>query len=378
VELQRAVYQDVKGALSSQMTITALRLVAGADAAAKRNRVRRVQAEVRRKARCEAKGWTYQARVSKPLGVCRFERPAALFLVGARGRDADFRADGTLSIWTVQGRKRLNYTVPLALRPLFDAAQEIDSVTVIERRGKLYGRVALTLEAPEPAGIVPVGIDLNETNALVAVDADGRELFLSGKATKVRNQRTMQTTKRVQRHLATRKAEHRDTRSVRRVLKRLSGRRRRRTDDFARVVAQQLMAWAPADALLVFEELDLQPPAKELTRGRALRRRLSRWQHAAMRTAVTNKAELAGVALACVDPAYTSQQCSRCGLRGKRKRHAFTCPHCGHAQHADVNAAINIRNRYVQSRLDGEPSTSPEALLTPVGEGKLPPSGGGR
>ena len=65
---------------------------------------------------------------------------------------------------------------------------------------------------------MPVGIDLSETNALVAVDADGRELLISGKTTKVRNRRTMQTTQRVQRKLATKKAEGKDTHSVRRVL----------------------------------------------------------------------------------------------------------------------------------------------------------------
>src|SRR6266508_2879658 len=37
VPLQRAVYHRVKGTLNSQMTITALRLVAGAYASAKRN-----------------------------------------------------------------------------------------------------------------------------------------------------------------------------------------------------------------------------------------------------------------------------------------------------------------------------------------------------
>lgn len=202
VALQRAVYEQVKGTLNSQMTITALRLVAGAYASAKRNRAHRLRAEARRKARYEAKGWAYKPRPITPLVVCRFEKMAALFLVGVRGRDADFRADGTLSIWTVAGRKHIAYTVPPRLCPLFDAAKEIDSVTVIERNGRLYGRVALTLAAPEPRGIVPVGIDLNETNALVAVDADGRELFVSGTATKVRNKRTMQTTKRVQKKIA--------------------------------------------------------------------------------------------------------------------------------------------------------------------------------
>jgi IS605 OrfB family transposase len=362
VELQRVVYEQVKGELSSQMTITALRLVAGAYASAKRNYARRVQAEAKRKARHEAKGWTYQPHPIKPVGICAFARPAAMFLVGERGRDADFRADGMLSIWTVAGRKHITYGVPPALRPLFEAAKEIDSVTVIVRNGTLYGRVALTLDAPDPQGIVPVGIDLNETNALVAVDADGREFFHSGKALKVRNYRTMQATKRVQRKLAAKKAEGADTHGVRRVLKRLSGRRRRRTQDFARVAAKRLIAWASPDAVLVFEDLRMPQPYRELTRGVALRRRLSQWQHGAIRQAVANKAQLAGLAIACVNPAYTSQQCSRCGLRGKRHRHTFTCPSCGHTQHADVNAATNIRHRYVQSRLDGALSIAPEAL----------------
>lgn len=367
--LQRVAYHRVKGALNSQMTITALRLVVGAYASAVKGRNRRVRLEAKRKKRCEAKGWTYRPRPIRHLGVCRFDRMAAMFLVGVRGRDADFRKDGTLSIWTVGGRKRIPYEIVSAHRPLFDAAKEIDSVTVIERGGHLYGRVALTLDAPEPRGVVPVGIDLNEANALVAVDADGRELFVSGLATKVRNRRTMHTTQQVQRKLATKKAEGADTRSVRRVLKRLSGRRQRRTRDFARVAAKRLVEWAPADAVLVFEDLQMQRPEKGLTRGVALRRRLSLWQHGAIRAAVTSKAEMAGLALAFVDPAYTSKNCSRCGLRGIRRRHSFTCPHCGMAMHADKNAAVNIRQRFVQSRLDAAPSVAAEALPL-AGEGK--------
>ena len=143
------------------------------------------------------------------------------------------------------------------------------------------------------------------------------------------------------------------------------------------MVAKRLVAWAPVAAVLVVEDLRIDHPYRELTRGVALRRRLSRWQHSAIRHAVATRAQLARLAIVAVNPAYTSQQCSRCGLRGRRKRHVFTCASCGHTQHADVNAASNIRTRFVQSRLDGEPSTSPEAL-PPVGEGKLLPSGSSR
>jgi putative transposase len=100
-----------------------------------------------------------------------------------------------------------------------------------------------------------------------------------------------------------------------------------------------------------------------------LRRRLSLWQFAALRQAVQNKAQLAGVAVAFVNPAYTSQKCSRCGLLGTRHRHLFLCPYCGYTAHADVNGATNVRNCFVQLRLDAALSVAAEALPL-AGEGK--------
>src|SRR5262245_40547605 len=175
--LHHAMYRRVLGPLNSQMTCSAIRLTAGSYASARSN------------------GRPAQRSVV-------FRRARALFLVGKRGRDADFRADGTLSIWTVAGRKRLSYVVPDAFKATFANAMEVDSLCVIERQGRLIGRVALTLDAPEPQGVHPVGIDLNETNALVAVDADGATLFVSGKAIKIANKRTYKTRKRVQRKLS--------------------------------------------------------------------------------------------------------------------------------------------------------------------------------
>lgn len=56
-----------------------------------------------------------------------------------------------------------------------------------------------------------------------------------------------------------------------------------------------------------------------------------------------------------VNPAFTSQTCAACGAvhTASRKARSFHCVACGHAGHADVNAARNIRRRGL-AQLHGE------------------------
>ena len=202
---------------------------------------------------------------------------------------------------------------------------------------------------------------MNETNALVAVDPDSATLFISGKAVKVANKRDYKTRKSLQRKLATHKAEQKDTHSVRRLLKRLGRTRSNRTRTFAQTTGKRLVQWAPAHAVLVFEALTVPQPRKGTVGGKATRRRLPTWQRRLIRQAAESEVQEVGMLVAEVNPAYTSQTCSRCGLRGVRKRHVFTCPSCGHSAHADVNAAVNIRNRYTVFRDGGPPVSRPRS-----------------
>lgn len=55
-----------------------------------------------------------------------------------------------------------------------------------------------------------------------------------------------------------------------------------------------------------------------------------------------------------VDPRYTSQICPCCGhisKENRKKQETFSCIKCGYTNNADVNAAINIRNRYTIDEL---------------------------
>jgi putative transposase len=62
-------------------------------------------------------------------------------------------------------------------------------------------------------------------------------------------------------------------------------------------------------------------------------------------TLLTYKLDFLGGTVVKVDPRYTSVTCSECGVRDKGNREnqaKFRCLSCGHADHADVNAAVNI------------------------------------
>ena len=53
-----------------------------------------------------------------------------------------------------------------------------------------------------------------------------------------------------------------------------------------------------------------------------------------------------------VNPAYTSQECSKCGSRDKLnrpKQDIFNCISCGYKANPDIQAAQNILNKGLQS-----------------------------
>jgi len=254
-----------------------------------------------------------------------------------------------LSIWTIGGRKKLGYMIPDYFKEYFEKAILIDSINIKIRKGKLIGYVNLKIEVEDVKPVHPVGVDLNETNAIVAVNPDNEVLFITSLQHRILNKRTSKTIKRLQRKLAQHKAEGKNTRSVIRTLKRLQGKRARRTKDFCHTATKQLVEWCPENCVIVFEKLNFGQGKKG---SKAWNRRFHQWPRGMIVNLVSYKVEGKGV-VDFVDARETSITCSRCGLQGIRSRHSFYCPNCGFSLHADTNAAFNIRNRFTALRAVG-------------------------
>jgi putative transposase len=116
-------------------------------------------------------------------------------------------------------------------------------------------------------------------------------------------------------------------------------------NDFAAKTATTL---CERHGLIAIEEL---PVARLTKRGRSktgLNRSMLLRAFGALRTRIEQKALWTGTTVIAVNPAYTSQTCSRCNHVARESRESqavFRCVACGFELHADVNAAINILSR---------------------------------
>lgn len=88
-------------------------------------------------------------------------------------------------------------------------------------------------------------------------------------------------------------------------------------------------------------------PGTNVKSKSGLNRELADASFGKFRELLTYKAERAGGKVVAVDPRHTSQTCAACGVinAAGRKQQRFDCVSCGHSDHADVNAALNILAR---------------------------------
>ena len=243
----------------------------------------------------------------------------------------------TNSIWIPCLKLHLENTIPYTFTKINQA--EIDKVFVY-----------ISCTIPEQPEMIPqqfIGVDRNTTGHIaVTANPDTGKIEKFGKSAL---------------HV------HRKYRAIRkhlqsvgdfRQLKRVKNRESRIVKDLNHKVSCELVTMAKVQhAALVFEDLGgIRQTRKQ---HRSFKYALHSWSFYQLQTFVEYKAKLLGVPVLYVDPAYTSQDCSRCGTRGQRNGKDFKCPTCGHVDHADVNAAFNIalRQKSMVDRIQKEMCT---------------------
>ena len=202
----------------------------------------------------------------------------------------------------------------------------------ITRSGKAY--INLIYRVPQPAQPPTSGETLGVDRGLykIAVTSKGGE-YTSNQVRAVR--------RKYQHNRAT--LQQKGTRSAKRRLKAMSGREKRFMSDINHCVSKHLVH-TPNIGRIALENLT---GIRKNKRNKTTRKWLGQWAFHQLESNIIYKAHHLGIDVVLVDPAYTSQCCSTCGYtdRNNRRKGTFACRSCGFIANADVNAAINIRDK---------------------------------
>lgn len=357
VALHRLCYLNVRAqfGLSAQVTASAIRQVAAKYVAAK----------------------TSKHILKRPVF---FRENAVALQGGERGRDVSFTQSG-LSVWTLNGRMKA-----IAFRGEPKVAEylsewQLGDARLYVRNGKVYLSVSFKREIPDrelPNDAV-IGVDRGINYLAVVTDGKRQRFFGGGRVKHVRNH-FLKTRASLQR-----KKAQKPTRSIRRRLKRLSGREARFMRDVNHTTSRRIVEFALAtgNPTIAIEALEgIRDRSKKMRKTQ--RRDINSWAFYQLGEFLRYKSDAYGFVIIEIDPRNTSRGCSRCGYvdKSNRNRHDFTCKACGYSLHADLNASRNIRLRGLLARQelseDGVLSDTPQARLSAsvANTGKLPDSSG--
>lgn len=301
--LQKACYEQVREqfGLSAQMTIRALAKVGDAY-------------KLDKKAK----------RTFRPLASIAYDDRILSFALPR----------SQVSIGTLDGRQAISFVCGERQRRMLATRQGESDLLL--HRGEWYLLVTCEIEEPDPIDVDGVlGLDLGIVN--LATDSDGETH--SGAQVERKHQ-----------WYARRRAALQavGTKSAKRRLRQVSGRQRRFQKDTNHCISKRLVAKAERTKRVIAVEELTGIRQRARARGPAQRARHSNWAFAQLRQFISYKARRAGVPVVAVDPRNTSRTCSACGhceQANRRSQAEFCCVSCGHQAAADVNAAINIRNR---------------------------------
>lgn len=235
----------------------------------------------------------------------------------------------TLSLFTVNGRIKCGFSIGDFQRNYFE--QGVVKEAELIRKGKRWF-FNIVLDLPDT--------EFKREGKIIAIDMGENNLATTSNGTiygggKLRHERDMFIARRA-------KLQSNGSRSAKRCLKRISGIERRHVKETNHIVSKAIIEEAVRmDTKVVILE-DLTNIRKRIKGNKRTRSRLHRWAWYELQQFVEYKAIAQGIDVVYVNPAYTSQVCSKCDCLGSRHKHLFKCPNCGSYQHSDRNAAINL------------------------------------
>ena len=263
------------------------------------------------------------------------------------------------------------------LEALHAGDAELGECRLFNRDDEWYFHIVATRDVAEQetsSAETPIGVDIGEASLLTVCHRDERghqtmsdvqpDRKRSGDGSPTAPNLWNDEGKRVRQlretyFTATRRLQKRGSE---RIAESYGGELWRHIDHILHTVTSEAVAYADQfeNPVLVLE--DLTHIRENMDYGAFMNRRLHGWGFAKMHAQIRYKAAEKGIRVETVNPAYTSKTCHCCGEQGYRPKQAtFKCSNseCWVSEYqADINAALNIADRYLSGESHSREDTS--------------------
>lgn len=287
-------------------------------------------------------------------GAGKYSKPSFKDVASVRYDARSYWVDlkeGRCSISTLEGRKKYSFNLP-DYYTKYLSWDVVGGELVQDYKGRMWLHTVVSKEVStntcSTSAVHKLGVDLGVNNLAVTSDRH----FFKG---------VSNTLNKVERLVG--RLQRKGTKSAKRHLKKLSRRRQLFMRDVNHKVSRQIVDGLSTGDVIVLE--NLKNIRRQKSKGRRLNRLLNRWSFNQLQTFLSYKAEEKGVGVEFINPRYTSQLCSVCGQKGNRQRGFFSCD-CGYSGNADLNASLNIRERFNPSGNESWAVVNPPIVSTLV------------
>ncbi|MEZ3163852.1 transposase [Halorubrum sp. RMP-47] len=265
--------------------------------------------------------------------------------------------DQSATLSTVNGRVEVEYVLGDYQRSYLDDDEyerRMGTLHYHEDEDAFYLHIVVMKKVEERDGDRVMGVDLNLKN--VAVTSTGA--FFDGGALLWGQNHYF----RVRRSL-----QDKGTRSAKQTLRQVSGRETRFVLDRLHTISRRLVEEARSHDCSYIAVERLTHIRDRMDNGDdRIKRQMHNWAFRELQEIVAYKAAEYGIRVEDVNPAFSSQTCSKCGHQSSTNRGSdgwFECNECGYELDGDYNAAKNIGKRLI---------TVPEGKrLSGLGDGQL-------
>lgn len=235
----------------------------------------------------------------------------------------------TLSLFSTSGRVKTSFDICDFHREYIEKGV-FKEAELINKNKIWFFNIVIELEDATPRdGTKIIAVDVGENN--IATTSNGT-IHGGGE---LRHKRDKFLNRR-------KKLQSNGSKSAKQCLKRISGKEKQHVKEVNHIVSKKIVREAVENDCSIIVLENLKNIRKRIKGNRRTRSRLHRWAWYELQQFIEYKAREKGFTVKYINPAYSSQVCSKCGSLGSRHKHLFKCLNCESYQHSDRNAAVNL------------------------------------